>query len=101
MRFTVALFIFGLVVHNAWADYELFYQNGKAGVKDETGVVLIPATFDALGWSDGSFTVVNSVTGYRRDGRWGLINLKKELVTAPEYENLTSGGGDRVVASRW
>jgi hypothetical protein len=102
MRLALLVFLLAMLAHTVLADYELFYQNGKAGVRDdETGTVLIPATFDALGWSDGSFTVINSVTGYRREGRWGLINLKKELVTEPRYENLTSGGGDRVVASRW
>jgi hypothetical protein len=94
MRLALLVFLLAMLAHTVLADYELFYQNGKAGVRDdETGTVLIPATFDALGWSDGSFTVINSVTGYRREGRWGLINLKKELVTEPRYENLTSRGG--------
>jgi hypothetical protein len=101
MRLVLLLLVLSTFACPALADYTLFYENGKAGVKDETGIVLIPASFDALGWSDGSFSVVNSVTGYRRDGRWGLINLKKELVTKPDFENLASGGGDRVIASKW
>lgn len=83
------------------ADYELFYENGKAGLRDETGKVVIPASFDALGWTDGSFSVVNQVTGYRQNGKWGLINLKKEYLTKAEFETLTSSGADRVIASKW
>jgi hypothetical protein len=101
MRLVLLLLVVTAFARPALADYTLFYENGKAGVKDETGNVLIPASFDALGWSDGSFSVVNSVTGYRREGRWGLINLKKELITKPEFDNLGSGGGDRVIASKW
>jgi hypothetical protein len=101
MKCAVVVFIFSLLTQPLFADYEVFYENGKAGIRDESGNVLIPATYDALGWSDGSFSVLNNVTGYRRDTRWGLVNLKKEQITKPEYENLTSGGGDRVVASRW
>jgi hypothetical protein len=86
----------------AWADnYELFYENGKAGLRDQTGKVILPAAFDALGWSDGHFSVISGVTGYRKNNQWGLLNLKKELVTDALFENLTSTGGDRIIASRW
>ena len=86
----------------AWADnYELFYENGKTGLRDQAGKVILPAAFDALGWSDGHFSVINGVTGYRKNNQWGLLNLKKELVTDALFENLTSPGGDRIVASRW
>src|SRR5687768_10400220 len=101
MNRAVVLLLLCLLAHPLLADYEVFYENGNAGIRDDAGNVLIPPAFDALGWSDGSFSVVNNVTGYRRDSRWGLINLKKELLTQPNYENLASGGGDRVVASRW
>ena len=101
MNRAVVLVILCFLAHPLLADYEVFYENGKAGIRDDAGNVLIPPAFDALGWSDGSFSVVNNVTGYRRNSRWGLINLKKELLTEPNYENLASGGGDRVVASRW
>lgn len=101
MKCAVIIGIFCLIATPLLADYEVFYENGKAGIRDDAGNVLIPASYDALGWSDGSFSVVNNVTGYRKDARWGLINLKKELITAADFDNLTSGGGDRVVASRW
>jgi hypothetical protein len=82
------------------AGYIIFYENGKAGIRDTEGKVILPASFDALGWTDNSFSVVNQVTGYRQQSRWGLINLKKEFITKPEYETLTSAGGDRVIASK-
>lgn len=84
----------------AVAEYSVFYENGKAGLRDDAGKVILPASFDALGWTDGSFSVINQVTGYRQKGRWGLVNLKKEFITKAEYESVTSPGGDRVVASR-
>ncbi len=82
------------------AEYLVFYENGKAGLRDDAGKVIIPAAFDALGWSDGSFSVTNQVTGYRQTGKWGLINLKKEFVTKAEFESVTTVGGDRIVASK-
>lgn len=84
----------------AFAEYSVFYENGKAGLRDESGKVILPAAFDALGWTDGSFSLISQVTGFRQKGKWGLINLKKEFITKAEYESLTSSGGDRVIASR-
>lgn len=98
----MAAILLGLVmaVSAQAADYQLFYVNGKAGIKNNEGQILIPATFDALGWTDGSFSLINQVTGYRSSGKWGLISLQKELITKAIYETLTSSGGDRIVASK-
>ncbi len=85
----------------SFAEYLVFYENGKAGVRDDAGKVIIPASFDALGWADGSFSVINQVTGFRQKNKWGLINLKKEFITKAEYETVTSRGGDRVIASKY
>jgi hypothetical protein len=79
-------------------EFQLFEEAGKVGLKNEQGVILIPASFEALGWSDGSFSVIGEITGYKLQGNWGLINLKKELLTKAEYESLTFSGADRVVA---
>ncbi len=69
-------------------------------MKNERGVVVIPPSFEALGWSDGNFSVIGEVTGYRLNHQWGLINLKKEFVTKALFENLTYAGGDYVVAKK-
>ena len=80
--------------------YQMFEENGKVGIKDEVGNVLIPPSFEALGWSDGSFSVIGQVTGYRLHGKWGLINLKKELITQALYLSLVYSGGEYVVARK-
>jgi hypothetical protein len=80
--------------------YELFEQNGKMGIKDERGQVVIPPSFEALGWSDGSFSVIGETTGYRVQNHWGLINLKKEFITPAEFEELVYQGGEFVVARK-
>jgi len=82
------------------SQYRIFEENGKVGIKNDAGEVVIPAAFEALGWSDGHFSLAGEVTGYRAKNLWGLINLKKEFVTEALYEDLTYPGGDRVVASK-
>ncbi|MBK8290379.1 MAG: hypothetical protein IPK96_04865 [Flammeovirgaceae bacterium] len=41
---------------------------------------MVLAAFEALGWSDGSFSVIGDVTGYRLNNHWGILNLKKNLL---------------------
>ena len=78
----------------------VFEENGKMGIKNEQGKVVVPASFEALGWSDGSFSVIDGVTGYRTNNKWGILNLKKEFVTKAEYETLIHAAGDYFIVSK-
>lgn len=81
-------------------EYRPFEQDGKYGLKDEQGRILITPSFEGLGWSDGSFSVVGQVTGYKLGSRWGLVNLKGQRITNPDFINLTPTGGDRLVVRK-
>lgn len=100
MKGVLVLSFFLLTFASLAGQYQLFEENGKVGIKNEQGVVLIPAAFEALGWSDKSFSVVNEVTGFRQGGKWGMINLKKEKITEPIYEELFYSGGEFVSARK-
>ncbi len=78
----------------------VFEENGKMGIKNEEGQVIVPASFEALGWSDGSFSVISNVTGYRLNNQWGILNLKKEFVTKADFETLVYASGEFVVARK-
>lgn len=78
--------------------YTVFEENGKVGLKDDQGQVLIPASYEGLGWSDGPFTVVNNVTGYKQNGLWGLISLQNKQITEPAYIKLTPAGAEWITA---
>src|SRR5690349_17072991 len=93
-------FAFVFIIQGYSETYEVFEENGKVGLKDQRGNVVLPASFEALGWSDRSFSMAGDVTGYKRGDRWGLINLKKEFITSADYGELTYSGGDRVVARK-
>jgi hypothetical protein len=82
------------------AEFNPFLLNGKVGLKNQKGEILIPAQYEALGWSDGSFSVVENVTGYRDKGRWGLINLTNHKITKPEFEDVSPGHGSLIVARK-
>lgn len=97
LLFTLLLCCRGL----ALPDYHRFEENGKIGLKDQQGSIVLPAAFDALGWSDGNFSVIGQITGFRKQDQWGLINLKKEFITEAKYSSLTYPGGGRVIVSQW
>ena len=81
-------------------EYILFDKNGKVGLKNDQGTVLLQPTFEALGWSDGSFSLQGSITGFKLNGLWGLINLKQETIAKAEFESLLFSGADRVIARK-
>jgi hypothetical protein len=80
--------------------FSVFEENGKVGLKDSQGHVIIPAQYDALGWSDGRFSVVDNVTGFLHNNRWGLINVSNHRVTKAEYDDLIPGEGSLLVARK-
>jgi hypothetical protein len=101
--FVKLLFLFFLLSANLISraeHYQLFEERGKVGMKNDQGQVIIPPSFEALGWSDGSFSVIGQTTGYRLNKQWGLINLKKEFITKPEFKELVYQGGEYVVVRK-
>lgn len=100
MRIVILFFLQFSALTGFSVSYERFEENGKVGLRDDSGHIILPASFDALGWSDGNFSLVGQITGYRKDNRWGLLNLKKEFITQPLYEYLITPKGDRVVATK-
>lgn len=80
--------------------YTTFVENGKVGLKNEAGLIIIPAKYEALGWSNGSFSITGQVLGYKLKGSWGVVNLNNHRVTPPDYSSLTPGGGSLLVASK-
>src|SRR5215216_6638431 len=81
-------------------DFSLYEENGKVGLKNQQGQVLIPAQYEAIGWSNGRFSLVNNVTGYQSGGVWGLINIQNNRITRPEFVDLSPGEGSLIVARK-
>lgn len=81
-------------------DVSLFEENGKVGLKDDHGRILIPANYDAIGWSTGQFTVIDKVVGYQSDGLWGIISTSNKVLTPPEFLDLRPAEGSLLVAQK-
>ena len=55
MRLLILLFFILFLPLLSLADtFVTFEENGKVGLKNQAGAVMIPAVYDALGWSNGS-----------------------------------------------
>lgn len=89
---------------SAWKNgalaYNVFEENGKVGLKDEQGNVLIPASYEALGWSDGTFSIINNTTGYKYNDSWGIIGLDNHSITKAEFLSLTPTEGNLLIAHK-
>lgn len=75
-------------------------SRGRVGLRTSTGEILIPASYDALGWSDGTFSLAGTTTGYKSNGLWGLINLKNQKITKAEFTDLSPANGQAIVARK-
>jgi hypothetical protein len=80
--------------------FQIFEENGKVGVKNDQGQIVIPAQHEAIGWSNGDFSILENVTGYRNQGMWGLINLQNNKITKPEFIDLSPGDATLIVARK-
>jgi hypothetical protein len=81
-------------------NFSLFEENGKVGLKDEEGQVMIPATYDAIGWSTGKLSIVDKVVGYKSNGLWGLIQTSNKVITPAEFLDLKPGEGSFLIAQK-
>lgn len=81
-------------------DFTLFEENGRVGLKDKEGQVLIPATYDAIGWSNGKLSIIDKVVGYQSGGLWGVIHTSNKVVTPAEFLELRPGEGSFLVAKK-
>lgn len=100
MKGIVCIFLLLVAGQTFAADpYNLFTEAGKYGLKNESGEVLIPAQYDALGWSDNTLSLVNnSITGFMLDGKWGLISTENKIITGPLYVSLLPGDRNHLIA---
>lgn len=93
----VALLLLSLVSTFS-SDVKIIRENGKVGMTDSEGNLLIPAVYDDLGWSDGVASTLDDVIGYKENGRWGLITSSNKRVTDAKYISILPVKGDRIVA---
>lgn len=98
MIFVISILFFSLTT--VAEPYVRFEENGKFGLKNESGQIIIPAIYDALGWSNGSFSVTLNVTGYKLGGTWGIVNVNNERITKADYLSLTPADGSLIVATK-
>ncbi len=79
--------------------FDLFEENGKVGLKNEQGTILIPAQYDGLGWTEKNFFVHKGIIGYRKGNLWGLISVQNKIITEPHFATLAPTTGDQIIAS--
>jgi hypothetical protein len=80
--------------------YEFFTTAGKTGLRTPEGAVIIPAIYDALGWSNRAQEPFKGLLGYQLGELWGLITLENKRITSPEYIQLYPGSARLLVAAK-
>lgn len=101
MKFPCIIFLALLISFQSFSSsYTVFTENGKVGLKNELGQVLIPPQYEQIGWSNGEFSLISNVTGFRIGNLWGLINLENHRLTKQEFEELLPAEGRLIIARK-
>jgi hypothetical protein len=96
-----ALLILGLLLtylSSAATAFNIFEENGFVGLKNENGKIIIPAKYEKLGWSNETFSVIGNATGFRLQGKWGLIHIDAHHIIEATYVSLEPGEGHFLIA---
>lgn len=81
--FLFTFFCSGLL---AFDQFEAFRENGKYGVVNkDTKEVVVKPEYEAVGWSDASFSVFNNTIGVRQNEKWALLSLDGSRITPHRY----------------
>ncbi len=100
MRVPLVFFLVFILSHFVCAtDFSVFEKDGRFGIKDENGVVAVPAVYEKLGWSDGSKKIYAGTIGFKRDDLWGLVSIKNKVLTENKFYTIAPFGNDLILAS--
>jgi len=81
-------------IWNSGKGYAWVNKDGKWGLIDETGKVLIPP-------HDDLNNIVDGVAPVMIDGKWGLLNSAGAQVLAPKYDWISNIADDTKLAQVW
>lgn len=75
---------------NSIDQFRKITENGRIGLENiSTNQVIIPPTFDDIGWSNNSSDlVIDGVIGFKLNGKWGLIDLEQNRIVQEQYSIL-------------
>ena len=80
-------------------DYSVIEKDNKKGLTDTRGNIVIPPAYEDIGWSSGPPVVYHDRIGYKENGKWGLLNLKNEKITVPQFTSVSPVSEEIFIAS--
>jgi hypothetical protein len=95
---TLILLLLFSFISTVSSDVKLIRENGKVGMADADGKLLIPIEYDELGWSSGEITAIDGVIGFQQSGLWGLISIANKQISDPQYISIVPMKGDKIIA---
>lgn len=95
---TLVLLLLLSFLSESQSEVKLIRENGKVGMTDAAGRLLIPAIYDDLGWSSGNFTPLEDVIGFKQQGLWGLISTSGKQISEARYVSLQPTNESNIIA---
>lgn len=104
-------FVFSFFVHTITAQFttlpdpepgmHVVEQDSKKGLADEQGTIVIPISYDDMGWTSKEEKLIyDKVIGYKEGKLWGLMEINNRKITPPLYFSLQPYHDKLIIASR-
>ena len=81
-------------------DFVIIQENNKKGLATIEGKVLIPPTYEDIGWSQGILDISHEVIGYKQNESWGLITIHNKVITPALYSELFKANDQVIIAAK-
>lgn len=98
--FSFLFFLFFQLTIAAVPDFEVFTQDGKQGLKNNLGEIIIPPQYEVLGWSFSTAEVRNGRIGFRKNDLWGVISINNKILYPPKLEAIFDANGSVIIAGK-
>ncbi len=79
---------------------KIFLKNNKYGIANATDAIIVPATYDKIGWSDHSLELIDDFIGFKSNDKWGAVNVKTKKVIGAKYTGLKPHKESLLIASK-
>lgn len=82
-------------------EFKVVNDNGRKGLINAKGKVVVPIKYDDIGWSNGeTLPTDNGIIGFKQNELWGLVSVSNKTISTAQYDVLISSSSKEFVIAK-